>query len=53
MLSAAQPGTGTWVAPGTPIGLTGAAQVSLVNDGAHNILVGAKWTSGVWRYVEP
>ena len=50
----AQPGTGTWVAPGTPAGLTqGPAQISVVNDGAHNILVGAMWNSGVWRYIEP
>jgi hypothetical protein len=51
---AAQPGTGTWVAPGTPTGLTqGAAQICVVNDGTHNILVGAMWNSGLWRYIEP
>ena len=51
---ASQPGTGTWVAPGTPSGLTqGAAQIRVVNDGTHNILVGAMWNSGLWRYVEP
>jgi hypothetical protein len=51
---AAQPGDGTWVAPGTPAGLTqGAAQISAVNDGSNNILVGAMWNSGLWRYVEP
>ena len=51
---AAQPGTGKWVAPGTPAGLTqGAAQISVVNDGTHNILVGAMWNVGVWRYIEP
>jgi hypothetical protein len=51
---ATQPGTGTWVAPGTPAGLTqGAAQVSVVNDGTHNVLVGAMWNNGVWRYLEP
>ena len=49
----AQPGTGAWVAPGTPTELTqGAAQIAVVNDGTHNILVGAMWNSGVWRYVE-
>lgn len=48
-----QPGTGTWVAPGTPAGLNLAAQVAVVNDGTHNILVGAMWEDGVWRYVEP
>jgi len=51
---AAQPGDGTWVAPGTPAGLTqGAAQISGVNDGNNNILVGAMWNSGLWRYIEP
>lgn len=51
---ASQPGTGTWVAPGTPAGLTqGPAQISVVNDGTHNIFVGAMFNSGVWRYVEP
>jgi fibronectin type 3 domain-containing protein len=51
---AAQPGNGTWVAPGTPAGLTqGAAQISTVNDGSSNVLVGAMWNSGLWRYVEP
>jgi hypothetical protein len=51
----AQPGTGTWVAPGTPasLNLEGVAQICVVNDGTHNILVGAMWNSGVWRYVEP
>ncbi len=51
---ASQPGSGEWVAPGTPAGLSqGSAQVAVVNDGTHNILVGAMWNSGVWRYVEP
>jgi fibronectin type 3 domain-containing protein len=51
---AAQPGNGTWVAPGTPAGLTqGAAQISGVNDGNNNVLVGAMWNSGLWRYIEP
>lgn len=49
-----QPGNGTWVAPGTPPGLTqGPAQVAVVNDGTHNIFVGAMFNSGVWRYIEP
>jgi hypothetical protein len=49
-----QPGTGTWVQPGTPAGLTqGSAQVVVVNDGTHNVAVGAMYNSGVWRYVEP
>jgi hypothetical protein len=51
---ASQPGNGTWVSPGTPAGLTqGSAQFTVVNDGTHNILVGAMWNSGVWRYIEP
>jgi hypothetical protein len=50
---AAQPGTGTWVAPGTPAGLMGTAQVAVVSDGTRTILVGAMWNSGMWRYVEP
>jgi photosystem II stability/assembly factor-like uncharacterized protein len=51
---AAQPGTGTWAAPGTPAGLAqGPGQISVVNNGTHNILVGAMWGKGVWRYIEP
>jgi hypothetical protein len=51
---AAEPGNGTWVAPGTPAGLTqGAAQISAVNDGSNNVLIGAMWNSGLWRYIEP
>jgi hypothetical protein len=52
---AADPGTGTWVSPGIPAALNqeGAAQVSVVNDGSHNILLGAMYNTGVWRYVEP
>jgi hypothetical protein len=51
---ASQPGTGTWVAPGTPPGLAdGAASITVVNDGTQNIFVGAMFNSGVWRYIEP
>jgi photosystem II stability/assembly factor-like uncharacterized protein len=49
----AVPGTGTWSSPATPSGMTGAAQFAKTNDGTHNILVGAMWTSGIWRYIEP
>jgi fibronectin type 3 domain-containing protein len=50
----AQPGTGTWTQPGTPAGLTqGSAQIAVVNDGTHNILIGAMWNAGLWRYIEP
>lgn len=49
-----QPGTSSWIAPGTPASLTqGPAQIAVVNDGTHNILVGAMWNSGLWRYIEP
>jgi photosystem II stability/assembly factor-like uncharacterized protein len=52
--TAAQPGTGSWVRPGTPASMTqGPAQVAVLNDGSHNIIVGAMWNGGVWRYVEP
>jgi hypothetical protein len=51
---ASQPGAGTWVAPGTPATMTqGSAQIAVVNDGTHNILIGAMWNSGLWRYIEP
>lgn len=51
---ASQPGTGTWVSPPTPAGLTiGAAEIAVVNNGTQNVLVGAMWESGLWRYVEP
>jgi len=54
---ASKPGTGTWVAPGasaTPAGLTqGPGQVAVVNDGTHDVAVGAMYNAGVWRYVEP
>jgi hypothetical protein len=51
---AAQPGTGTWVLPGTPAALNqGAARIAVLNDGTHNIFVGAMYNSGVWRYTEP
>ncbi len=52
---ASLPGTGTWVEPGALAGPTIplSAQMALVNDGTHDILVGAMWNSGVWRYIEP
>ena len=25
----------------------------MVNDGTHNILLGAMWNAGLWRYIEP
>lgn len=52
---AAQPGTGSWATPGTPPGMSieGAAGLCVTNDGTHNILLGAMWNGGIWRYVEP
>jgi hypothetical protein len=52
---AAQPGTGTWAMPSIPaaLSLEGVSQIAVTNDGTHNILVGAMWNGGVWRYVEP
>jgi photosystem II stability/assembly factor-like uncharacterized protein len=50
----AQPGSGIWVAPGTPADLTqGPAQVAVLNNGTNNIFVGAMRNKGLWRYVEP
>ncbi len=53
----AQPGTGTWVAPGaptTPATLKqGSAQLISINNGSNNILLSAMWNAGIWRYVEP
>ena len=51
---ASQPGTGTWVPPGTPAAMKqGPAQIAVINDGANNVFVGAMYNSGLWRYVEP
>jgi hypothetical protein len=50
---ASQPGTGVWVMPGTPTALLSAAQFAVVNNGTNNIVLGAMWQSGMWRYVEP
>jgi hypothetical protein len=50
---ASQPGTGVWVMPGTPTALLSAAQFAVVNNGTNNIVMGAMWQSGMWRYIEP
>jgi len=51
---ATEPGNGTWASKDVPSGLSqGAAQLAVVNDGTHNIIVGAMWNGGLWRYVEP
>jgi hypothetical protein len=51
---ASQPGTGTWVNPGTPSALTnGAWAFAVVNNGVNSILLGAMAQAGLWRYVEP
>ncbi len=50
----AQPGTGNWAMPSIPAGLSqGIGQATVVNDGTHNIVVGAGWNGGLWRYIEP
>jgi fibronectin type 3 domain-containing protein len=52
---AAQPGTGTWVSPSTPGGLSqgpGGA-IAVVYDGSHYILVSGMNNAGLWRYIEP
>ncbi len=47
-------GTGTWTAPGTPVGMSqGPAQAAVLNDGTHNIILVAGYNAGMWRYVEP
>jgi hypothetical protein len=51
---AAQPGTGTWFRVTTAAALTqGTAQFAVVNNGTNNILLGAMYNGGLWRYVEP
>jgi hypothetical protein len=51
--SATQPGTGSWRTPTAQSFTGGPHEVRAVNDGTHNILVGAMGLSGIWRYVEP
>jgi hypothetical protein len=50
-------GTGaTWTQPSSFPNSSwtwGAGQFAVVNDGTHNILIGAMWVNGIWRYVEP
>jgi hypothetical protein len=50
---ASQPGLGTWAQQSAPTFLGGPHEVGVVNDGSHNIFVGAMGKSGLWRYVEP
>jgi len=51
---AAQPGTGSWSAPSSPTNPSqGPGQIAVVNDGTHNILIGAFHNVGLWRYIEP
>jgi hypothetical protein len=45
---------GVWTNGSVPAGIYQAAgQIDVVNDGLHNILVGAMWGAGIWRYIEP
>ncbi len=51
---AVQPGTASWFPVATPAALTqGTAQFAVVNNGTNNILLGAMYNAGLWRYVEP
>jgi hypothetical protein len=44
----------TWIADPDPEGMTnGAVNLVVTNDGTHNIIVGAFYNAGIWRYVEP
>jgi len=54
-ISAPQPGITGWAnASGAPANfLGGPHQVAVVNDGSHNVFLGAMGNSGVWRYIEP
>jgi hypothetical protein len=50
----AEPGTGTWTAPGTPAAMTlGPSQAAIMNDGKNNVFLTANFNGGVWRYIEP
>lgn len=47
-------GGGTWTNGTVPSGIyQGGGHVDVVNDGSHNILVGAMWGAGIWRLIEP
>ena len=46
-----QPGTGKSRRHPGALNLEGVGPA--LHDGTHNVLVGAMWNSGVWRYVEP
>jgi hypothetical protein len=51
---AAQPGTGSWTAPGTPAAMRqGPAQAAVTHNGANSIILTASYNAGLWRYVEP
>jgi hypothetical protein len=51
---APQPGDTGFTSPGTPPEMKiGAAQTAIANDGVHNVVLGANWSAGLWRYVEP
>ncbi len=49
----AQPGTGSYAQPGTPMAMTqGPGSVANTNNGNNNIFVTANYNAGLWRYVE-
>ncbi len=44
----------TWTPTPVPAGLIiGPNSVAVTSDGTHSIFVGAMWSTGIWRYVEP
>ncbi len=48
-----QPGT-SWSLGTLPSGLAiGPNSIVVTSDGKHTIFVGAMWSAGIWKYVEP
>jgi hypothetical protein len=44
----------TWTPTSVPAGLIiGPNSIAVTSDGTHSIFVGAMWSAGIWRYVEP
>jgi hypothetical protein len=48
-----QPGTNWSVAPLPPALPIGPNSIVVTSDGTHNIFVGAMWSAGMWKYIEP
>jgi hypothetical protein len=51
--SAPLPAGTTWTSLSTPTLNLGPNTVAVGFDGTHYVFVGAMWSLGVWRYVEP